>query len=184
MSLRLPLALCVLGASAGLALAQVPVPFPVAAPTMTTLKAADGKTIGEAAFNPGNKGVLIEIKVNGLTPGWHGMHLHAVGDCSDAKFEKAGGHLNHTGDHKMAHGLLNPNGPDFGDLPSLYVAADGAGQAQVFTSRVALSKAEQDGQMALQDADGSAIVIHASADDQKTQPIGGAGDRVACGVIK
>ena len=166
-------------AVAGLAFAQTAAP-----PATTALKAPDGKTIGEAGFRAANGGVLIDVKVSGLAPGWHGMHVHAVGDCSDAKFEKAGGHINHAGDHKMAHGLLNPEGPDFGDLPNIYVAADGTGQAQAFTTLVSWSTAAQGAHMGLKDADGSAIVIHASPDDQTSQPIGGAGARVACGVIK
>ncbi|MBN9318323.1 MAG: superoxide dismutase [Caulobacterales bacterium 68-7] len=168
-----------LAGAAGLAFAQTAAP-----PATTPLKAADGKTIGEAGFRAANGGVLIDVKVSGLTPGWHGMHLHAVGDCSDAKFEKAGGHINHAGDHKMAHGLLNPDGPDFGDLPNIYVAADGTGQAQAFTTLVSWNTTAQGAHMGLKDADGSAIVIHAAPDDQRSQPIGGAGDRVACGVIK
>jgi len=174
---RLSLALLALAASAGVALAQ-------GAPATTPLKSADGKTVGEAAFRAANGGVMIDVKVSGLKPGWHGMHLHAVGDCSDAKFEKAGGHINHTGGAKMEHGLLNPKGPDFGDLPNLYVGADGSGQAQAFTALVAWDAAVQGGHMSLKDADGSALVIHANADDQVTQPIGGAGDRVACAVIR
>jgi Cu-Zn family superoxide dismutase len=167
-----------LTAGAGMALAQAK------APATTPLKAADGRTIGEASFRAARVGVMIDVRVSGLTPGWHGMHLHAVGDCSDAKFEKAGGHINHPGDHKMAHGLLNPQGPDFGDLPNLWVGADGTGRAQAFTPLVSWDTAAQGGHMGLKDADGSALVIHAAADDQTTQPIGGAGERVACAVIK
>jgi superoxide dismutase, Cu-Zn family len=77
---------------------------------------------------------------------------------------------------KKPHGLLNDGGPDFGDLPNLYVGADGTGHAEAFTALVKLAD--------LTDADGSAIVIHANADDHKAQPIGGAGARVGCGVIK
>ena len=83
---------------------------------------------------------------------------------------------------KMEHGLLNPKGPDMGDLPNLYVGADGTGQAQAFSTLVSWKGAG--GRPALADADGSALVVHANADDGKTQPIGGAGDRVACAVIK
>ena len=167
-----------LAASAGVAAAQG------GAPATTPLKAADGRTVGQAAFRAANGSVMIEVQVSGMTPGWHGMHLHAVADCSDPKFEKAGAHINHSGDHKMAHGLLNPQGPDFGDLPNLWVAADGTGRAQAFTTLVSWDAAAQGGHMGLKDADGSALVIHANADDQMTQPIGGAGDRVACAVIK
>jgi Cu-Zn family superoxide dismutase len=151
------------------------------APATAQIKAADGKVIGEAAFRDAPSGVLIQVRISGLTPGWHGMHFHAMGDCSDPKFEKAGAHINHA-EMKKPHGLLNPQGPDMGDLPNIYVAADGAGQAQAFSTLVSWKGAG--GRPALSDADGSALVFHANADDQTTQPIGGAGDRVACAVVK
>jgi Cu-Zn family superoxide dismutase len=120
-------------------------------------------------------GVLLTVEVQGLTPGWHGMHLHEKADCSAADFTSAGGHINHA-TAKKAHGLLNTGGPDFGDLPNIYVAADGTGKAEAFTSLVKFAD--------LTDADGSALVIHANKDDHSAQPIGGAGGRVACGVIR
>ena len=120
-------------------------------------------------------GVLIMVEVTGLTPGWHGMHLHEKGDCSAADFTSSGGHLNHP-TAKKAHGLLNPAGPDYGDLPNLYVAGDGTGKAEAFTDLVKFAQ--------LTDTDGSALVIHANKDDHLAQPIGGAGARVACAVIK
>jgi Cu-Zn family superoxide dismutase len=151
------------------------------APATAPIKAADGKILGEAAFRDGPSGVLLQVRISGLTPGWHGMHFHAVGDCSDPKFEKSGAHINHA-EMKKPHGLLNPQGPDMGDLPNIYVAADGTGQAQAFSALVSWKGAG--GRPALSDADGSALVFHANADDHTSQPIGGAGDRVACAVVK
>ena len=168
MRARLSVALLALAASAGIALAQAP-------PATTALKSGDGKTVGEAAFRAANGGVMIEVKVSGLKPGWHGMHLHEKADCSAADFTSSGGHINHP-TAKKAHGLLNPAGPDYGDLPNLYVAADGAGKAEVFTDLVKFAQ--------LTDTDGSALVIHANKDDHVAQPIGGAGARVACAVIR
>jgi Cu-Zn family superoxide dismutase len=81
----------------------------------------------------------------------------------------------------MVHGLLNPDANEAGDLPNLHVAADGAGATEVFSTFVSLGGV--DGRQDLNDKDGSAIVIHANADDHQTQPIGGAGARIACGVI-
>ena len=138
-----------------------------------------GTAIGTAAFTQGPTGVLIQIEATGLTPGWHGVHIHATGQCA-APFTSAGAHVNHH-DPKVPHGLLNPGGPDDGDLPNIYAAADGSVKAQIFTPLVRLT-AQGPGQPLL-DADGSAIVIHANPDDQISQPIGGAGDRVACGVV-
>jgi Cu-Zn family superoxide dismutase len=151
------------------------------APATTPIKAADGKVLGEATFREAPGGVLLQVRISGLTPGWHGMHFHAVGDCGDAKFLNSGAHINHA-EMKHPHGLLNPQGPDMGDLPNIYVAADGSGQAQAFSSLVSWKGAGN--RPALADADGSALVFHANADDHMTQPIGGAGDRVACAVIK
>jgi len=151
------------------------------APVTTPIKAADGKVLGEATFRDAPTGVLLQVKIAGLTPGWHGMHFHAMGDCSDPKFEKSGAHINHA-EMKKPHGLLNAQGPDMGDLPNIYIAADGSGQAQAFSSLVSWKGAGN--RPALSDADGSALVFHASPDDHVAQPIGGAGARVACAVVK
>jgi Cu-Zn family superoxide dismutase len=133
-----------------------------------------GKRNGLATFDASPHGVLIGIHFGSLPPGVHGMHLHAKGDCSDAGFQSAGPHV-HTG-APGAHGLLNPKGPEAGDLPNLIVGEDGRAQVQLFTSLIRLP--------ALLDADGAAIVVHAGPDDHVSQPIGGSGARIACGVIK
>ncbi len=138
----------------------------------------DGKVIGEVAFEQAPGGVLLFVKVAGLPPGPHGIHLHSVGGCAP-DFKAAKGHIN---PHKRAHGLRNPDGPDNGDLPNLYVAADGTGMAEFYTTLV--SVADGKSAPALLDADGSAVIIHANPDDHMTQPIGGAGGRIACGVVE
>ena len=111
------------------------------------------------------------------------MHLHAVADCGGAGFKQAGAHINHPG-HMAPHGLLNPNGPDAGDLPNIHAGADGRATAEVFTTLVRMRDGKDgDGRPALLDRDGSALIIHANPDDHQSQPIGGAGDRVACALI-
>ena len=115
----------------------------------------------------------------GLPPGWHGLHFHEKADCSSVDFKSAGGHMHH--DMPVVHGLLNPAANETGDLPNLYAAADGTAMAEIFTPSVSLTAADR---APLLDADGSALVIHASPDDHTSQPIGGAGARVACAVIK
>jgi Cu-Zn family superoxide dismutase len=141
----------------------------------------DRETIGQARFQQGPEGVLITVEIDGLpegAAGWHGAHLHMIGDCSNDDFTSSGGHINPSGNQ---HGLLNPDGPDNADLPNLYVHDDGVLRAQAFTTRVSL-----DGRMGvptLFDEDGSALVMHANSDDHTTQPIGGAGPRIVCGVI-
>jgi superoxide dismutase, Cu-Zn family len=152
---------------------------PAGATATAGLVNASGASIGTAAFTQGPTGVLIQIEARGLTPGWHGVHVHATGQCA-APFTSAGGHVNH-GEPKAPHGLLNAGGPDDGDLPNIHVGADGMVKAQLFTALVRV--ADQGPGQPLLDADGSSIVIHANADDQVSQPIGGAGDRVACGVV-
>jgi len=144
-----------------------------------TLIDGTGATVGRAVLTQGATGLLIRVEASGLTPGWHGMHIHATGECA-APFTSAGAHINHT-EPKTPHGLLNARGPDDGDLPNIWVGADGKTNAEVFTTKARIA-AEGPGQW-LWDADGSALVIHANADDHSTQPIGGAGDRVVCGVM-
>lgn len=144
------------------------------------IKNAEGATLGTATLTGAPKGVLLRIEAKGLMPGWHGMHFHEKGDCSDAEFKKAGGHVH--GDAALVHGLLNPAATDSGDLPNIFVATDGSVTVELYSAQVALAPGAD--RPALLDADGAALVIHANPDDYATQPIGGAGARVACGVIK
>jgi Cu-Zn family superoxide dismutase len=140
---------------------------------------AEGRNVGRAILTQGPTGLLIRIEADGLTPGWHGAHIHATGQCA-APFTSAGGHINH-GEPKAPHGLLNAQGPDDGDLPNIFADAGGRVRAEVFTTEARIAR-EGPGQW-LWDADGSALVIHAAMDDHTSQPIGGAGDRVVCGVM-
>lgn len=136
----------------------------------------EGKKIGEVALAASPHGVLIDIMVEpgSLPPGKRGLHLHEKADCSDVgEYKKAGSHAGH-GEGK--HGLLNPNGPEPGDLPNLIVLSDGSAQAALFTGLIKLDQ--------LKDADGGALIIHAEKDDHMSQPIGNAGARIACAAIK
>ncbi len=163
---------------AGLAITGAAMAQP--ASVTVALKSSNGKNLGKATLTEAPKGVLMKIETKGLKPGWHGLHFHEKGDCSSADFKSAGGHVH--GGATMVHGLLNPDANEAGDLPNLFVAADGRGTAEVFSPWTSLNGAG--GRQALRDADGSAVVVHAKADDHRSQPIGGAGDRMACGVIK
>lgn len=136
------------------------------------LQGPDGTSVGEATLEATPQGVLIHVRADGLSPGPHGIHLHAVGACSP-DFKAAAGHIK-TSDNE--HGLRNAKGPEAGDLPNLYAGADGKAEAEFFTTLVDMNT--------VLDSDGSALMIHAQPDDQMTQPIGGSGDRVACGVVK
>ena len=147
----------------------------------TALKAPDGSLVGTVKVVDAPTGVIVDVDIVKLKPGWHAMHFHDMGDCSDPKFAKAGAHMNHVDPGKKAHGFMTPGGGDFGDLPNVYVAADGTGKAEAFTNRVSVKG--EGGRPALLDADGSALVVHENPDDFTTQPIGNAGARVACAVI-
>lgn len=154
----------------------------LAAPASVTvdLKGPAGETLGRATITEGARGVVLRVEAKGLTPGWHGLHFHEKGDCSSADFKSAGGHVHDT--KAVVHGFLATGHNDAGDLPNLFAGADGAAMAEVFTPFVSLASGSE--KPALLDADGSALVIHARADDYASQPIGGAGDRVACAVIR
>ena len=131
--------------------------------------------IGEANVIDGPNGLLLRVTINpgGLEPGWHGLHLHQVGDCSDyGVFTNSGGHV---GKIEGGHGLLNPAGPEGGDIPNIWAAADGSAGYEAFTTLATGAE--------LMDEDGSAIIIHTGEDDHLSQPIGGAGARVACAVL-
>ncbi len=142
----------------------------------------DGDMIGEAQLWQGPRGVVIVVQINGLEPGKHAIHIHSVGTC-EPDFKASKGHINITG---AAHGLLNPDGPDNGDLPNIYAHSDGSVMAEVYTTVVhfaGMMDSPPDTSANLMDEDGSALVVHAMGDDHMSQPIGGAGGRVACGVI-
>ncbi len=142
---------------------------------------ADGRRAGSATFTEGPTGISIRVELQGLKAGYKGMHIHAVGTCEDHDhgFVASKAHLNPGG---KKHGLMNPEGPDAGDLPNVYVHSDGKAMAEVFSTLASLSG--KGGRANLLDADGAALLVHANPDDHMTQPIGGAGDRIACGVIK
>ena len=168
----------IIAAAAALAAAIGPSGASAADLAAADLVEAGGAVIGRAAFEQTPTGVLVFVEVEGLPPGAHGIHLHGTGACAP-DFKAAGGHINPAG---VKHGLRHPDGPDNGDLPNLYVAADGTARAEFFTTRVTVAEGGG-GLPALLDADGSAVIVHDRPDDHLTQPIGGAGGRIACGVI-
>ena len=135
-----------------------------------------GKNIGRAVLSERGGGVLMTVNVKGLPQGLHAVHVHAVGKCEGPAFTSAGGHFNPL---KKKHGFKNPDGPHAGDLPDMYVNKDGVGRYEVLIENITLGA----GQTSVFDADGSTIIVHATADDNVTDPAGNAGDRIACGVI-
>lgn len=134
-----------------------------------------GVTRGQVTLVERGDGMDLKLTVHGLPAGQHGVHLHMVGSCNAPDFVSAGGHLN---PHAKMHGSLNPQGSHLGDLPNLAVGRGGSGS---LTARLAGTRAEL--WQALFDGDGTALVVHAAADDYRTDPTGNSGGRIACGVI-
>ena len=135
-----------------------------------------GIAMGHANVDQIRGGLRVTVTGMALPPGPHGAHIHTTGKCDAPDFASAGGHWNPTA---MQHGKLNPMGPHEGDLPNLIAGADGAGSITFDVPKANLTG----GANPLLDADGAALVIHAAADDLKTDPSGNSGGRIACGVL-
>ena len=115
---------------------------------LVQLKNNDGQNIGTVTLKQGRTGLLMEVDATGLTPGWHGIHIHETGQC-EGNFTSAGAHINHP-EAKVPHGLLNEGGPDDGDLPNIFAGADGVAKAEIFTDSASLTP-EGNGQWLLDD---------------------------------
>jgi superoxide dismutase, Cu-Zn family len=138
-----------------------------------------GMQIGTAKLKAVKDGVQISVKVTGLSAGDHGIHIHTVGKCEGPAFTTAGGHFNPTSAHHGMNNTVDPH-PHAGDLPNLTVDAKGKGSITFLDKSVTLG----DGANSLFHDGGTSLVIHAKADDLKSDPSGNSGDRVACGVIQ
>jgi Cu-Zn family superoxide dismutase len=150
---------------------------PSPAPVESILRSADGSAVGSVTLRPITEGIQIHVRVAGLPPGEHGIHLHAVALCEAPGFQSAGGHLNPGG---KQHGHLNPQGAHLGDLGNLTVGADGRGDKSLdVVGAEALA-----GLPSFLGANGVALVIHADKDDERTDPSGNSGARIACAAIK
>jgi superoxide dismutase, Cu-Zn family len=136
----------------------------------------DGKQIGNVAISEVAQGLRIFAQAENLPPGVHGFHIHETGQCEEPDFESAGGHYNPTG---KQHGWDNAEGHHAGDFANVHVHEDGRLAVEFFTTALTLGE----GETTLFDDDGSAVVVHESADDYQTDPAGDAGDRIACGII-
>ncbi|MCF3641544.1 superoxide dismutase family protein [Rhizobium sp. TRM95111] len=135
-----------------------------------------GTSAGRATLTEGPGGVLFEIEISGMPPRkWVAVHIHETGACDPTTgHESAGGHFNPD---RRRHGFVAADGPHAGDMSNQYVADDGILRAQIYNAMVRLDDDERG-------IRGRALVVHAGSDDYRTDPSGGAGDRLACAVIR
>jgi superoxide dismutase, Cu-Zn family len=147
-------------------------------PVTVQLKDAKGTSVGTAVVSEvkGGSGVTIKLNLMNLPPGDHALHIHQNPKCEAPGFTTAGGHFN---PEKKQHGMDNPAGHHAGDMPNFTVDAKGKAKTTVTDSSVNMG----DDDHSVFANGGTALMIHAKADDMKTDPTGNAGDRIACGTI-
>jgi Cu-Zn family superoxide dismutase len=161
-------------AAAALAAAPALAPAQQAGPdARAAMIGADGNEIGTLELTETPVGVLIRGELAGLPAGAHGFHIHETGAC-EPPFESAGDHHDPVG---ARHGFMAEDGPHTGDMPNIQAPESGAVAVEVLNGFIRIEGGE------LFDQDGSALVIHAGADDHRSQPSGDAGDPIACGVV-
>lgn len=145
-------------------------------PINANFTGGDGRLLGQVTISEDPAGLVMNINAVAMPTGVHGIHLHEKGLCDGPKFESAGKHWNPAG---KKHGRDNPEGAHAGDLANLTVAANGTATVSIPVADAKMAS----GDWMLADADGTALVIHAKADDYKTDPSGESGDRIACAVV-
>lgn len=144
---------------------------PVPSQVVAKLTTADGMDRGSATLRLSGDRMRLTVDAVGLTPGARGFHIHEVGRCDAPDFASAKGHWNPT---MKLHGRENTAGPHYGDMPNLTIGDDGRGSVSVDVPGTTAG---------LLDADGASVIIHADADDYRTDPSGNSGARIACGVL-
>jgi Cu-Zn family superoxide dismutase len=166
-----------LAAAAGLAAASAQ----AAAPMVADMRGPDGQDTGEVTLRETPAGVLIDARLRNLPEGVHAFHVHETGAC-EPDFQAAGGHLAGDAD---AHGFLETDEPHAGDMPNLHIPASGELRIEILNTRIQIKEGGLlTDDAAIRDEDGAALIIHAGADDYRSQPAGDSGARIACGVIE
>ena len=145
---------------------------------VVALKDAKGTSVGTATIKPSGKGVEVKLDVKDLPPGVHALHFHQNAKCDPPDFKSAGPHFNPD---QKEHGFLNPKGHHNGDMANFTVKPNGTAKATIKDADVVLGTGSEANSLFANG--GTALMIHAKADDMKTDPAGNAGDRIACGVI-
>ena len=147
----------------------------VGASARAEMRDTEGRALGTVTLTQTPHGVLIVGDLSNLPPGTHALHFHESGRC-DSPFTSAGGHFNPT---QRTHGFKSAGGHHAGDLPNFSAGATGAAHIDIVSDDVSLGTAPG----TLFDVDGSALIVHSGPDDYSTDPAGGSGNRIACGIV-